>query len=162
MSDLNPDPVVVAVGYDAVESALAYAVEEAARLGCGLHLVHAVHIVPTGPELPLVDAVDVERIGRETLTAATEEVRRLAGDGVTVTGQVVHGSPVHAIVGAVPDARVIVLQRRPLSRLRRVVSRSVSERGRRPRARARGLGAGGMDPRGRRDRSRRHRRGGRP
>ena len=43
-----------------------------------------------------------------------------------MSGQVVHGPPVHAIVSALPDARVIVLQRRPLSRLVRVVSRSVS------------------------------------
>lgn len=126
MTDQNPHPVVVAVGYDPAVSALAYGAAEAERLGCGLHIVHVVHIVPSGPEMVLVDVTDVERIGRETLAEALGCARSLVGDGVPVTGQLAHGAPVPAIVAAVPDARVIVLQRRVLSRIARVVTRSVS------------------------------------
>jgi len=126
MTEQNPHPVVVAVGYDPSGSALEYGAAEAERLGCGVHVVHVVYIVPSGPEMVLIDVTDVERIGQETLAEALRHARSLVGEGVPVTGQVAHGAPVHAIVAAVPDARVIVLQRRALSRLMRVVTRSVS------------------------------------
>lgn len=126
MAEQNPRPVVVAVGYDPPVSALAYGIAEAERLGCGLHLVHVVDNAPYGPEMVLVDVTDVERIGRETLAAALESARSLGGDGVPVTGQLAHGAPVPAIIAAVPDARLIVLQRRVLSRIVRVVTRSMT------------------------------------
>ena len=45
MTEQNPNPVVVAVGHDPIDAALAFAAGEAARAGCGLHLVHAVHLL---------------------------------------------------------------------------------------------------------------------
>ena len=50
MSEQNPTPVVVAVGHDPIDAALAVAAGEAARAGCGLHLVHVVHLLARGPE----------------------------------------------------------------------------------------------------------------
>lgn len=126
MTEQEPNPVVVAVGYEPCHAALAYAASEAGRAGCGLHVVHVVHVLATGPEMPLLDATDVERIGRQALGAALEHVRPLVPEGTVVTGEVLHGAPVPAIVSAATDARVIVLQRRALSRLMRVVTRSVS------------------------------------
>lgn len=124
----NPKPVVVAVGYEPADAALAYGATEAMRAGCGLHVVHAVHVVATGPEMPLVDATDIERIGRQALRGALEHARSLVPADTVVTGEVVHGSPVPAIVSAASaaDARAVVLQRRVLSRIMRVVTRSVS------------------------------------
>lgn len=126
MTEQNPNPVVVAVGNESVDAALAYGVAEAQRHGCGVHLVHVVHVVATGPDTVLVDATDVERIGRDTLNEALEKARDLAPDDVQVTGQVLHGALVPALVSAVPDARLIVLQRRSLSRIMRLLTRSVS------------------------------------
>ena len=126
MTEQMPNPVVVAVGHEPSDAALAYAATEAVRAGCGLHVVHVVHVVASGPEMVLVDATDVERIGRQTLGGALERARSLVPDETVVTGEVVHGAPVPAIVSAARDARVIVLQRRVLSRIMRVVTRSVS------------------------------------
>ena len=50
MTEQNPHPIVVAVGHDPIDSALAFAAGEASRIGCGLHLVHVVHRVAQGPE----------------------------------------------------------------------------------------------------------------
>jgi nucleotide-binding universal stress UspA family protein len=126
MTEQNPHPVVVAVGHDPVDAALAYAAREAARFGCGLHLVHAVHLIPSGPEMVLVDVTDIERIGRQTLNGAVERAQDLAGEGMQVTSEMVLGGVVPSLVDAAADARMIVLQHRDLSRMRRVVTRSIT------------------------------------
>jgi nucleotide-binding universal stress UspA family protein len=126
MTQQNPKPVVVAVGHDPFDGALDYAIAQAVRERCGLHLVHAVHIVPSGPELMLLDLSDVKRIGRETLQLAAERVLDLLPEGVPLTTQLVEGPVVASIVAAAVDARVVVLQRRDLGHLMKVVTRSVS------------------------------------
>jgi nucleotide-binding universal stress UspA family protein len=126
MTEQNPNPVVVGVGHEPIEAAIAYAVQEAGRAGCGLHLVHAVHVVPSGPEMMLVDVTDVERIGRQTLDEALEHARDVAPGGMVVTGALVLGTAVPSLVEAGEDARMIVLQHRDLTRMMRVVTRSVS------------------------------------
>ena len=126
MSEQDPRPVVVAVGHDPMDAALAYAAAEAARAGCGLHLVHALHPVALGPETVLMDSVDFERTGHLALEGALERARDLVPDTVQVTSELVLGGVVPAIARAGEKARLIVLQRRPLSRVRRVVTRSVS------------------------------------
>ena len=126
MTEQNPNPVVVGVGHEPIDAALAYAVQEAARAGCGLHLVHAVHVVPSGPEMVLVDITDVERIGRQTLDEANERATDLAPEGMRITGALVLGAVVQTIVDEALDARMIVLQHRDLSRMMRAVTRSVS------------------------------------
>src|SRR6185503_4792302 len=42
MTEQNPMPIVVAVGDDSIDSALAFAAAEAVASGCGVHLLHAV------------------------------------------------------------------------------------------------------------------------
>lgn len=126
MSEKNPNPVVVAVGHDPMDAALAYAAAEATRAGCGLHLVHVIHRTAQGPETVLVDIVDLERAGHMALDGALERVRDLAGDAMPVTSEVVFGGVVSSIVDIGKSARQIVLQRRTLSRLMRVITRSVS------------------------------------
>lgn len=126
MTAENPNPVVVAVGYEPAGAALSFAAVEATRAGCGLHVVHVVHLVATGPEMVLVDTTDIERIGHQSLTAAVDQARTLMPEGATVTGEIVHGTPVPAIVSAARDAHLVVLQRRKLSRMARIMTRSVS------------------------------------
>lgn len=126
MSEENPSPVVVAVGNDPVESALEYAAAQALREQCGLHVLHAVHVTPTGPEVVLLDFAEVEQIGHATLHAAVERAEDLLGGQVPLTHELVRGPVVSSILEATADARVVVLQRRDLTRMMRAVTRSVS------------------------------------
>jgi nucleotide-binding universal stress UspA family protein len=126
MTEQNPNPVVVAVGTDGMDAAMGYAAAEATRLGCGLHLVHVVHVLPQGPEMVSADVTDYERVGRQTLNAALRLARELIGDDTLVTGDLLFGGVVPKIVEAAANARMVVLQHRDLSRLRRVVTRSVA------------------------------------
>lgn len=129
MSQPDPRPVVVALGDQPADAALSFAVAEAQRLGCGVHLLHVVHSLPQGPELVLVQSVDVEAVGRQSLHEGLEHCRRLAGEDTRVTGRLLMGTVVHELVDAVEDvdqARVVVVQHRDLSRVRRLVSRSTT------------------------------------
>ena len=126
MSDQNPSPVVVAVGHDEGDAALEYAAAEAARLACGLHLVQFVRAVPHGPDMVLVDVADAGRVGRQSLEAALGRARALIGDEATLTGELVLGGVVPALVRAARDARLVVLQHRSLTGMRRVVTRSLT------------------------------------
>ncbi|PKH44409.1 Universal stress protein family protein [Nocardioides alpinus] len=119
-------PIVVGIGPDEIESALAFAADEAVRVGCGLHLVHAVHVVPSGPETVLLTAVDVEAWGRELLTLAVKRADDLVDGAVPVTHELRRGTPVQVLVEAGRTARMVVLEHRHLSRLNRIVNRTVA------------------------------------
>ena len=118
--------VVVAVGNDPVDRALAYAATEALRSGCGLKLVHVFQLPVPAPEPMVVDFNDLEAIARATLAAAVEQANELVGGSVPVTGELVHGPVVAGLVHAASDARVVVLQRRRLVGMLRAVTRSTS------------------------------------
>ena len=60
MDEQNPNPVVVAVGHDPIDAALAFAAGEAVRARCGLHLVHVVHPLAQGPGVALVAEADLK------------------------------------------------------------------------------------------------------
>ena len=122
----NSPPIVVGVGPDEVDAALEFAAEEAIRVGCGLHLVHAVHVVPGGPENVLLTAVDVDAWGRDILRLAVKRAVELVQDAVPVTHELRRGTPVQVLVGAGRTARMVVLEHRHLSRLARVVNRTVA------------------------------------
>jgi nucleotide-binding universal stress UspA family protein len=108
LSEQNPNPVVVAVGHDRMDAALEYAAGEATRLGCGLHLVQFVQVVPDGPETVLVDVTDAEQVGRLSMHAAIKHARCLIGD-TTLTSELVLGGVMPALVASARDARVVVL-----------------------------------------------------
>lgn len=124
----EPDrrPVVVGVGPDEVDSALAFAVEEAVRAGCGLHLVHAVHVVPTGPEVPLLSYADLDTWGREIIALAVKRADELVDDRVPVTHELRSGTPVQVLTDVGRTARMVVLEHRHLSRLARIVNRTTA------------------------------------
>jgi nucleotide-binding universal stress UspA family protein len=122
----NGRPIVVGVGPDEVDAALAFAAEEAVRAGCGLHLVHAVHVVPGAAENVLVTAVDVDTWGQHVLAQAVKRAEDEVQGAVPVTHELRRGAPVHVLVEAGRRARMVVLEHRHLSRLSRVVNRTVA------------------------------------
>ena len=128
MDENNRSPVVVAVGHDPMESAISFAATEAARAGCGVHLVHVLHLLAQGPEVALLSEIDLERAGRLALNHALELARDQVGEGSPVTSELVVGGPVvPGIVDAAGvDATMIVLEHRDLSRAARIVTRSVA------------------------------------
>jgi nucleotide-binding universal stress UspA family protein len=126
MSEQSPAPVVVAVGHEPIDAALALAAAEAARAGCGLHLVHVVHLLVRGRDGGEPGGREAEREGRRLLDAAADRARELAPAGVPVTSEMQVGAVVPTLVNLVKDARLIVVGHRELSGLRRVVTRSVS------------------------------------
>ncbi len=122
----NGPPIVVGVGPEELDSALEFAVEEALRVGCGLHLVHAVHAMAVGPETMLLTSVDVDAWGREVLTLAAKRADELVDGAVPVTHELRRGTPVHELVQVGRTARMVVLEHRHLSRLARIVNRTVA------------------------------------
>lgn len=119
-------PVVVAVGPGDVRAAVRYGAEEAVRAGCPLHLVHAVPVVPQGPDTVLITAEGVERFGRESLALATEQAEDVVHGAVPVVGALHRGAPVAVLVRAAEQARMVVLEHRHLSRLARLVNRTIA------------------------------------
>ena len=126
MTESNPNPVVVAVGDDSIDAALVFAVGEAARAGCGIHLLHAVHLFVQGADTVFIEVTDQERMGRESLNAALKRARDLAGPDARISADLVLGRVVPTIVDESKAARMIVLEHRDLSGARRLVTRSVA------------------------------------
>jgi nucleotide-binding universal stress UspA family protein len=126
MTDSNPNPVVVAVGDDAIDAALGFAADEAGRAGCGLHLLHVVHLFVSGTDPVYIEETAQERMGRESLNAALKRARDLAGPDTEISSDLVLGRVVPTIVEESKDARMIVLEHRALSSARRLVTRSVA------------------------------------
>jgi len=111
MTEQNPNPIVVAVGHDPIDAALAFAAGEAVRAWCGLHLAHVVHhLIAQGPPNVLVTESDVEQVGRQALNAALERARDLV-EGIPVTAELRIGGVVPTLLDVARDARMIVLQR---------------------------------------------------
>ena len=118
--------IVVGVGPEEFESALAFAAAEAVRAGCGLHLVHAVDLTPIPADHVLIPAADVEAWGAARLAEAVKVADDLVGDTVPVTHELVRGTTVGALVEVGRTARMVVLEHRHLSRLSRIVNRTVA------------------------------------
>jgi nucleotide-binding universal stress UspA family protein len=126
MTEQNPMPIVVAVGDDSIDSALAFAAAEAVASGCGVHLLHAVHLFVQGGDTVFAEPTDEERLGRKTLNAALERMREIADPATRITSDLQLGGVVATLVAESEDARMIVLEHRDLSRMKRIVTRSVA------------------------------------
>ncbi|MBD3926583.1 universal stress protein [Nocardioides cavernae] len=118
--------IVVGVGPEEVESALAFAAAEAVRAGCGLHLVHAVDLTPMAADHVLLPAVDMDAWGAGRIAEAVKLADELVDGAVPVTHDLVRGTPVGALVEVGRTARMVVLEHRHLSRLSRIVNRTVA------------------------------------
>lgn len=120
--------VVAAVGADEVDSLLRFAADEAVRTGADLHLVHVMTMPPSLPEAYVVAYEGARELGGEILQEATRTATKLVDGRVAVTSELVDRG-----VGTVPDlversvdARLVVLQHRRLTGLRRVASGSTT------------------------------------
>ncbi len=117
---------MVAVAPVPMDAALKYAADEAVRVGTSLHLVHVVARLEQGPEtVPLV-SLDLEGRGRLVLQNSIEYLAQHSSHALSITSELVAGPVVPALVQAANRASTVVLQRRHLSRARRVVTRSIS------------------------------------
>jgi len=126
----QPSPVLLAVPKDAeMTSALTYAAAEALRRNAELHLVHVFQFLPLDArdvDETVLDLRHAENMASEVLRLARERAEQLVDGRVNVTSQLRRGSVVHEIVDASADAGLVVLQRRDLSLLTRVLTRSTS------------------------------------
>ena len=117
--------VVVGVGAEDMRAVVELAAEEARRTGSGLHLVRAVHVLAASPEAAAM-VMDVKAWNRDLLEAAVAQAEDV-GQGVPpVTHELVMGTPVSVLVAAGRKARMVVLAHRHLSRVSRLVDRSVA------------------------------------
>jgi nucleotide-binding universal stress UspA family protein len=107
--------IVVAVPDGESESMLRYAAWEALTHGCELRLVH-VH--RPGEREP------AQRVLAEALALA----ELLADPGIPVTGRLVSGAPVAAVLAAATDAHLVVVRQRDALRLVRAVAEDLSLR----------------------------------
>ncbi|MCW2792304.1 MAG: Universal stress protein [Nocardioides sp.] len=127
MTDADARPVLLAIGDEKeFDAALEFAVREAKTRGTGLVLLHAYHVLPTGPETALLDFSTAERIATGTLTLAAEHATDVVAGRVELSTRLVRGPIVRSIVEASEECRLVVLQRRDLSHLSRVLTRSTS------------------------------------
>lgn len=125
-------PVVAALdGSDADDAVVDWAVDQAARAGDPLHLVH---VLDTGMQFTAHDmllgespslAARLEEAGRDVLERArTRAAARQPG--VTVSADVQWGSPAGVLVGHAELARLLVVGSRPRGRIERAVLGSVA------------------------------------
>jgi nucleotide-binding universal stress UspA family protein len=100
-------PVLVAVADDATPS-VRYAVEAAARSGCGVHLLHVVT-----PGSSVTAHVEAERLLYAVAALAEALVDQVPDSHIPVSTELAHAGPVAAvIVERASRAREVVLQRR--------------------------------------------------
>jgi hypothetical protein len=100
-------PVLVAVDDDATPS-VRYAVEAAARAGCGVHLLHVVT-----PGSSVAAHVEAERLLYAVAARAEALADLVSGSHIPVSTELAHAAPVAAvIVERATRAREVVLQRR--------------------------------------------------
>ena len=117
--------IVVAVGPDGADSALRFALDEARLRHCPVHLVHVLQIT-SGEAYAGVYEGALEA-AQTTLATALDRAAELAEGDVAVTGEVVDtGWVVGDLAHHTGDAALLVLQRRPLGRLHRLLTGSVT------------------------------------
>jgi len=119
-----PNALVLGVGADGFDAALAFAIAEARRTERPLHLVHILEL-PAG-EAHVAAAGGALETAKATLAEATTTAEELAGADVPVTAELIDsGWVVDALVSRSEEASLLVLQHRALGRVKRVFVRSV-------------------------------------
>ena len=118
MWDMEPPKVLVAVDSSFSDAALRYAVADARRRGCGIHVVHVdrltiwSHVVD---EVSLVEG-ELRHPGASVLAAAAVKVEKMIDqqapdDGrLSVSTELTHGSVVAALQSLSKHASVLVLE----------------------------------------------------
>ena len=116
--------IVVGISADGSDAALAFAVAEANRTGCPLHLIHVL-MMPAGHEY--ADLYDgVRESGDATLAEAMATAKDLAGTHTAVTGEVVdNGWTIDDLVRGSTGHPLLVLQHRALTGVHRLFAGSI-------------------------------------
>ena len=134
MWDMEPKKVLVGVDRSDSEAALQYAVAEAIRRGCGIHVVHVARPVPASGVLD--DNALVEGELRETsqllLATSTARAQELIDElapedeRLSVSTEVTHGSVVAALQSLSRHAAVLVLEHHGMGQTGETPSLSVT------------------------------------
>jgi len=122
--------IVAAVAGDEAQPLLRFATDEASRSGCDLHLVHVITKPPKLPDSDDLSGYQTPRkFGELILDRAAHAARDLVTSRVHVTQELVEDSQgtVNDIVVRSRDARLLVVQHRRLSGLRKVTSASTTQ-----------------------------------
>jgi nucleotide-binding universal stress UspA family protein len=121
-------PIVVRTPCRRPGTALRYAAREAALHGCGLRLVHAYEDHDDRDDSP--DTVGTAAVGTpaqargaDLLGEAMTQAKEIVGPDIDITGLLVEGPPVEAVIDANPDARLVVLEHHDVLNLLRALSR---------------------------------------
>ncbi len=118
------DSLVVAIGPDGHEAALQFAVAEARRSGCAVHLLHVLEL-PAGDAYVGVYGGALDS-AKKVLDDALSRAEELAVEDVAVTGELIDsGWVVEDLVRRSEGASLLVMQHRALSRVQRVFTRSI-------------------------------------
>ena len=117
--------IVVAVPAVGGDAALSFAVEEARRSGSPLHLVHVLQL-PGGEPYAMVYGAAMDA-AHSALDSAQRRTKELSAGSLSVTTEfVTGGGVVHELAARSEGARMVVLEHRHLSTLRRLATRSIS------------------------------------
>lgn len=119
---MNAVSILLAVGAGDCEAAVRFAVAEARRTQRGLHLVHVLHMPPSGPESFSIAFEAGREIGQRALDAASTRAEELGAGQVEITTELVlegHGT-VRDLVDRSAAAHLVVLQHRHLGLLGRL------------------------------------------
>ena len=113
--NIAPNALVVAIGVDGASAAVQYAVSEARRTGRPVHLVHVLQL-PAVQAYAGVYGAAVDD-AQAVLQGALERAAQLAGDDVTVTGELLdNGWVVDDLVRGAQADQVLILQHRLVQR----------------------------------------------
>lgn len=120
MSDIEPKKIMVGVNSEKeCNAAVEFAVAEARRRECGLHLVHALPPLWLGSpgviDLRVLDG-ELRKAGTHILMELEGRVRDLSGGSVPVSTEIIHGSVVPSLVDESQNAGLVVLQHHRMHR----------------------------------------------
>ncbi len=122
--NIPSNALVVAVGVDGASAALQYAASEGRRTGRPVHLVHVFQL----PALQAYAGVygAAEDMSKAVLHDALERATELAGDDVSITGEVMHdGWVVDDLVRSCRADQVLILQHRSFTAVHRLYTGSI-------------------------------------
>ncbi len=130
MLDIEPRKVMVCVSPDEdAAAALDFAVVEASRRECGIHLALAVRPAWIGPgtvsELTTVDG-EWRKRGTAFLVECARKVSAQLGPDLPVSTEITHGVVVPALVEITENAALVVLQHHRMDHLHHVPTLSVT------------------------------------
>jgi nucleotide-binding universal stress UspA family protein len=124
---LEPGKVLLGVGDEDVEGALAYAAAEARRRDVGVHVLHAVPGITVGadPTAMLIEGDALCAQGGRILGVVAQRLEHELGE-LPVSTELHTGPVVPALTGASRHAGVVVLQRQRMGRPGRIPTLSVT------------------------------------